>query len=349
MKKVSIPLSLAVIFACKQEPKDYVTLNGKISNPDDSKTLIVYRGKDYKKEINLKDDGTFKDTLKIEDGVYSFKHGDEYGKIYLKNDNESSFTLDYNKFDETLQFKGDASDKNNFFVQNSLLTEKHLTIDIFDLTENEFNNVIVDLKSNFEGLKLEFKNLDASFFFDENEKLEKKIKSYEDYYQSKLAMRKEFPTGSPSPVFNDYENHKGGTTSLSDLKGKYIYVDIWATWCGPCKREIPYLKKLEESYKDKNITFVSISIDNGRGYRADTKEEAFKLSKAGWKKMVEEKELTGVQLFSDKAWQSDFIKAYKIKGIPRFILIDPDGKVVNADAPRPSSQSLVKLFNSLNI
>ena len=81
MRKVSILLSLAVIFACKQEPKDYVTLNGKISNPDDSKTLIVYRGKDYKKEINLKDDGTFKDTLKIEDGVYSFKHGDEYGKI----------------------------------------------------------------------------------------------------------------------------------------------------------------------------------------------------------------------------------------------------------------------------
>jgi hypothetical protein len=65
--------------------------------------------------------------------------------------------------------------------------------------------------------------------------------------------------------------------------------------------------------------------------------------------MVSEKELTGVQLFSDNAWNSEFIQAYKIQGIPRFILIDPQGKIVNADAPRPSSPALIELFDSLNI
>lgn len=349
MNKISILLLLILTFSCKQEPKDYATLSGKITNPDDSKTLTIFQGKNYNKEIKLNDDGSFKDTLKVEEGVYTFKHGEEYGKVYLKNDNETVFTLDNNEFDETLEFTGDDSDRSNFYIQNSLLTEKHLTNDIFDLPEDQFSGVINNLKTDFEGLKSEFASLEPSFFFDENEKLENMIKSYQDYYQSKLAMRKEFPVGSPSPVFTNYENHEGGTTSLSDLKGKYIYVDVWATWCGPCKREIPYLKKLEESYKEKNITFVSISVDNGRGYRANTKEEAFKLSKAGWKKMVDEKELTGVQLFSDKAWESDFIQSYKIKGIPRFILIDPDGNIVSADAPRPSSKALIKLFNSLNI
>ena len=62
--------------------------------------------------------------------------------------------------------------------------------------------------------------------------------------------------GTPSPAF-DYENHKGGTTSLESLKGKYVYIDVWATWCGPCIAQIPFLKELEKEYHGKNIEFVS--------------------------------------------------------------------------------------------
>ena len=47
-------------------------------------------------------------------------------------------------------------------------------------------------------------------------------------------------------------------TKLEDLRGKYVYIDVWATWCGPCRGEIPYLQKVEEKYKGKNIEFVSI-------------------------------------------------------------------------------------------
>jgi peroxiredoxin len=68
--------------------------------------------------------------------------------------------------------------------------------------------------------------------------------------------------GTPSPEFN-FENHKGGTTKLSDIKGKYVYIDIWAT-CAPCRQEIPYLQKIEK-YEDKRIAFVSISIDQKIG------------------------------------------------------------------------------------
>jgi len=68
-----------------------------------------------------------------------------------------------------------------------------------------------------------------------------------------------------------------------------------------------------------------------------------------WLKMVEDEQLQGVQIMSDKDWSSDFVTAYNIKGIPRFILIDKEGNIVDANAPRPSNPNLKELFNSLDI
>ncbi|MEP3837704.1 MAG: TlpA disulfide reductase family protein [Algibacter sp.] len=152
----------------------------------------------------------------------------------------------------------------------------------------------------------------------------------------KYENLKKLSKGQRSPVFTVYENHAGGTTSLSDFKGKYVYIDVWATWCGPCLAEVPALKKVEKQYHNKNIEFVSISIDVEGKYDA-------------WKKMVTDKALSGVQLLADKNWKSDFVAAYEIKGIPRFILIDPNGDIVSANAPRPSSPDLINLFNELKL
>ena len=142
--------------------------------------------------------------------------------------------------------------------------------------------------------------------------------------------------GNDSPKFMDYENNAGGTTSLDDLKGKYVYVDVWATWCGPCIAEIPSLKKVEKQYHGKNIEFVSISIDKIKDHDK-------------WKKMIIDKELGGMQLYADNNWESKFIEDYLIKGIPRFIIIDPAGKIVSSNAPRPSDKKLTELFDELKI
>jgi len=142
--------------------------------------------------------------------------------------------------------------------------------------------------------------------------------------------------GQPSPKFENYENFNGGTTSLDDLKGKFVYVDVWATWCGPCKAEIPFLKEVEAKYHNKNIEFVSISVDVEKDYEK-------------WKTMVKEEDLKGIQLFSDKDWKSDFVTGYLIKGIPRFILIDPKGNIISSNAPRPSSEKLIELFDEYKI
>lgn len=155
-------------------------------------------------------------------------------------------------------------------------------------------------------------------------------------YTEQYEKVKELLKGNPSPTFTDYENHAGGKMSLADLKGKFVYIDVWATWCGPCLREIPSLQEVEKQYHDKNITFVSISVDVDKDYET-------------WVNMVKEKELGGIQLLSDKNWKSDFVQAYNINGIPRFILIDPAGNIVSADAPRPSNPELIELFNELAI
>lgn len=160
--------------------------------------------------------------------------------------------------------------------------------------------------------------------------------SYNEEITDSYKKLKKITKGQPSPKFVDYENHSGGETSLDDLKGEYVYLDIWATWCAPCLNEIPALKKLEEEYEDNNIKFVSISVDERQDYEK-------------WKQMVTDKDLKGVQLIADDAWQSDFIQDYQIKGIPRFILLDPEGNIVTSRAPYPSDENLIGLFNEQDI
>ena len=116
MKKLLLLFCIVTIVACKEEPKDYVTVSGKITNPHEDKTLTIYSGKEYKKDITVNDNGTFSDTLKVAEGDYSLKHRAEYGSIYFKNGNASSFDTDYEDFDNTLVYSGDASDINNFSI-----------------------------------------------------------------------------------------------------------------------------------------------------------------------------------------------------------------------------------------
>jgi len=158
------------------------------------------------------------------------------------------------------------------------------------------------------------------------------IEACEERYAEVLQSQGLNP-GDVSPTFS-YESVDGKTVSLKDLKGKYVYIDVWATWCAPCIKQVPYLKGLEERYHDKRIVFVSISVDR-------------KESKATWKQMIAKRELGGLQLFADESFDSDFMNAYAVTSIPRFILIDPNGNVVNTEAPRPSFDKTRTLLDEL--
>ena len=147
---------------------------------------------------------------------------------------------------------------------------------------------------------------------------DKDINRIKEKYERIKTLKK----GSPSPSFN-YPDSSGKNISLESLKGKLVYVDVWATWCGPCKAQIPFLKQLEEKYREEDIAFVSLSIDQLKN-----------ISK--WKDMIVDKKLEGIQIIADKAWRSKFVTDYVIEGIPRFILIDKDGNLMDPMAPRPA-------------
>ena len=148
---------------------------------------------------------------------------------------------------------------------------------------------------------------------------------YKSVYDTKPEMS--------APNFN-YENYKGGKTTLKDLKGKLVYIEIWATWCGPCIKEMPALTQLIKDFKGKNIEFVSISIDSKNDYEK-------------WKKMVPEKNVGGTQLLADKGLKSDFMKAFSVSLIPRSILLNEEGEIITPRAPRPSAASTKSYIDSL--
>ena len=110
---------------------------------------------------------------------------------------------------------------------------------------------------------------------------------------------------------------------MSDLKGNLVYVDIWATWCGPCIAEHPRWDKLKTEFEDKPVAFLTVSIDD---------------SEEPWRKMVKSKNMVGLQWFTQNAWNSDFTQHFMVNSIPRFLLLDEEGKIIDPFAERPSGK-----------
>ena len=333
MKKAFFLFFVAIFSGFAQNTTNTVSLNVKIANRF-SDTITISSGRTFKQKVGINKKGEFQTTFEAskDGGLYRLNDGNEGTTMFLKNGYDLTLTLDTKDFDETIVYKGKGANENNYLAKKALSDEKfEMDLEaLFDADEATFKDALAKKKANDISM-IDGKGFDETLVKMLRPSFDQEEKFLLDYYNQKVAAKK--MEGIVSPSF-DYENHKGGKTKLEDLRGKYVYIDVWATWCGPCIAEIPHLKKVEAKYHGKNIEFVSISVDTEKDYEK-------------WKKMVVAKELGGIQLFADKNWTSDFIKAYGINAIPRFILIGPDGKVIKADAARPSSASLTELLDSL--
>lgn len=336
MKTITYLLSVVfLLLSCKKDaPKDFVALSGRVINTN-SDSLVITSKSGYKKVIKLKADGVFKDTIRSNAGVFNVFDGKEYAYLYAEAGDEIEMTLNAKDFDESLKFTGKGAAPSNFKALLNLKQEKLMEDDsIFTLSELEIKKKIAAIRTDFTKTIDTAVGLDSLFIKEQKEGFDGFLIYLEKRHSQKRSILKDLARGVVSPKFEGYENYKGGKTSLDDLKGKYVYIDLWATWCGPCKYEIPYLKKVEKAYHDKNIEFVSVSID-----KPSDREK--------WLTMVENENLKGVQLYANG--DREFLSAYKVSGIPRFILLDPEGNIITADAPRPSDEKLIKLFDELNI
>lgn len=290
----------------------------------------------------------FNELLKKEDSYFRATMIENYEgahRYYSQNPGFTASTSFYDElkdfdFSDTLSFRNSATYRNLVETHYSRVVgaespagSPEFLIPYLTKIDNEFPQGYAkeELMANYlqYGLKPD-EHMEAAFeIFKRAEPSAENLSRFEQQYSKFLTLLR----GNPSPTFN-YENYKGGTTSLEDLRGKYVYIDVWATWCAPCLREIPSLQEVEKDYKNKNLQVVSISIDEPKAYDK-------------WREMIEENSLGGIQLMSDNNWASQFVQDYGIQGIPRFILVDPEGNIVSADAPRPSDPALRILLDGL--
>ena len=249
------------------------------------------------------------------------------GKDYFLNKTTAFITQymdkkidDINFNDQSLLSISSLSKFINSYFSIGLVADNISCLNIYnsELSKQQKQDVLTTLKRGISFYNLE----DLESYYTTLRKLitdNNIFSAVEEKYQKILNLQK----GNPSPSFN-YSDTSGQNISLESLKGKLVYIDVWATWCGPCKAQIPYLKELEEKYRTREIAFVSMSIDKPK--------DAPK-----WKKMIQDKELSGIQIMADNAWGSSFVNEYVIEGIPRFILLDRNGNIINANAPRPAT------------
>jgi thiol-disulfide isomerase/thioredoxin len=317
-------LLLVLLFSCKNSTQTILT--GVIENPKSEYVHLTIG--DSLLTQKLDKTNSFKFNVNInKSGYYRFDH-EEHTLIYLVSGKSLQLKLDTKSFDESLQYSGDLAAENNYIARKALEFEKvkKNRNKLYKLNKKDFNHFIDSTTSNFHKELSTIKNSDSIFHLTE----EKEIEEFKQLYLKNYDKMYFLQEGNIAPDFT-CKDKNGKDFSLKNFKGKALCIDVWATWCAGCLKEMPNFENLKEKYSDK-IHFISISVD-------DDKDK--------WINTIQKKDMKDIQLWAEKGKDSEFVLSYNLLecGVPCFILIDKDGRIINVRGPRPSENLEELLIN----
>lgn len=201
---------------------------------------------------------------------------------------------------------------------------------LFATARNHFDGIPRDIAFTglFRDILAEMKSKeDYNYAISELETVKNEItdKNFLNTIQYQFDIQKPLLGGMPVPQFS-LPDTTGKMISISDFKGKVVYIDFWGTWCGPCRKEIPFLKELHDKFEKNNkVVFMSIALERGE--------------KDAWLSFVRSQGLKGVQLFVDKN-NRKIGELFRIASVPTFMLVDKNGNLVDPNAKRPSDSGI---------
>jgi thiol-disulfide isomerase/thioredoxin len=340
MKKSAIlffaTLTSVILFA--QEAK----LSGKLLNANSNMVYLstseMVDGKRKKITLDsskIHDSGLFSLTVNVEKTTLcTFSvHNGEMTQLLLTPGDNMQLSLNTVLFDETIVYTGLGAEKNNA-IKNISLYEEVIGSSAFAFPEHDTLKLFAYLDKAFElheKVIADYVN-EIPDFAEHGRYLIEHIEDSKDNIEMSIMMEIEFNAtvaalkGTSALDFEGIDL-EGNTKRISDYTGKITVIDFWATWCGPCKAEMPAYKVLEEKY-GKEVNFLSVAMWCG---------------KADWEKMANNYGFEH-NIYVKKGGDETFRNKYAINFIPRYIVLDKDMKIIDAHAPRPSSGNLEKYF-----
>lgn len=285
--------------------RQFAKLN-KISNPvfrkfmrEDINTKLEKGGLSWYSEIGSKADDSYlawMDALDRDNNVQeAMMYASGYKKFLVPEGQDKSITL--------------LNNLNNLFTNKEIVNK---------LADNEVASLFEQAPANINDIYAAYCNVTPG------REIPAQIQGLYDHYKTMVP-------GAKAVNFDMYDMN-GKKLTLANLKGKAVYIDCWATWCGPCKAETPNMVKLYNHFKnDKRIQLVSISLDKNQ---------------AAWKSMVKKENLSWPQYIVKGEFNCMLCKEYGVTGIPRFMMFDKKGNIISLDAPRPSAPNIIEWIES---